>query len=175
MRCRSRPREGTGRRGQGTAARRGCFGDRRQRGQGGYPFGLQRDALRPSVLAGHRWSATVRPPLTRTEASQRRSGSRRRSPVPTRATSSRFDIDSQMTPASSPSIDETGPAARQFDGRLSSSIGDVCWPPVRRGYSGFAPKASRRPSQSFTTNSRECQGVLERPRVNSTLRVANSA
>ncbi len=43
------------------------------------------------------------------------------------------------------------------------------------GYSGFAPKASRRPSQSFTTNSREPQGVSPRPRVNSTPRLANSA
>src|SRR5262249_10264366 len=42
-------------------------------------------------------------------------------------------------------------------------------------YFRFAPKASRRPSQSFTTNSRECQGVFARPRVNSTPRVANSA
>src|SRR6266436_2371867 len=31
----------------------------------------------------------------------------------------------------------------------------------------FAPKASRRPSQSFTTNSRQCQGMLPSPRVNS--------
>ena len=30
----------------------------------------------------------------------------------------------------------------------------------------FAPKASRRPSQSFTTNSRLCQGMLPSPRVN---------
>lgn len=36
----------------------------------------------PSVLAGRHWSATVCPPLTRTEARQRRSGSRRRSPGP---------------------------------------------------------------------------------------------
>ena len=39
----------------------------------------------------------------------------------------------------------------------------------------FAPKASRRPSQSFTTNSRECQGVLPSSRVNSTPRAAYSA
>ncbi len=32
----------------------------------------------------------------------------------------------------------------------------------------FAPKASRRPSQSFTTNSRVCHGMLPSPRVNST-------
>jgi hypothetical protein len=32
----------------------------------------------------------------------------------------------------------------------------------------FAPKASKRPSQSFTTNSRQCQGMLPSPRVNST-------
>jgi len=39
----------------------------------------------------------------------------------------------------------------------------------------FAPKASRRPSQSFTTNSRECHGVLPSPRVNSTPWPAYSA
>ena len=32
----------------------------------------------------------------------------------------------------------------------------------------FEPKASRRPSQSFTTNSRECHGMLPSSRVNST-------
>ena len=31
----------------------------------------------------------------------------------------------------------------------------------------FAPKASRRPSQSLTTKSRECRGMLVTPRVNS--------
>src|SRR5437660_8433341 len=39
----------------------------------------------------------------------------------------------------------------------------------------FAPKASRRPSQSFTTNSRECHGVFASARVNSTPRAAYSA
>jgi hypothetical protein len=39
----------------------------------------------------------------------------------------------------------------------------------------FAPKANRRPSQSFTTNSRECHGMLAGPRVNSTPRAAYSA
>jgi len=39
----------------------------------------------------------------------------------------------------------------------------------------FAPKASRRPSQSFTTNSRECHGMLASPRVNSTPWAAYSA
>src|SRR6266481_9894571 len=39
----------------------------------------------------------------------------------------------------------------------------------------FAPKASRRPSQSFTTNSRQCQGMLPSPRVNSTPWAAYSA
>jgi hypothetical protein len=42
-------------------------------------------------------------------------------------------------------------------------------------YSGFAPKASRRPSQSFTTNSRERQDVSASARVNSTPRLAYSA
>src|SRR5438046_6303005 len=32
----------------------------------------------------------------------------------------------------------------------------------------FAPEASRRASHSFTTNSRECHGMLASPRVNST-------
>src|SRR5216684_3540425 len=39
----------------------------------------------------------------------------------------------------------------------------------------FAPKASRRPSQSFTTNSRLCQGMLPSPGVNSTPWAAYSA
>src|SRR5258708_10931036 len=39
----------------------------------------------------------------------------------------------------------------------------------------FAPKASRRPSQSFTTNSRERHGVFASPRVNSTPLAAYSA
>src|SRR5260370_38603359 len=39
----------------------------------------------------------------------------------------------------------------------------------------FAPKASRRPSQSFTTNSRLCHGMLPSPRVNSTPWAAYSA
>lgn len=39
----------------------------------------------------------------------------------------------------------------------------------------FAPKASRRPSQSFTTNSRLCHGTLPSPRVNSTPWAAYSA
>ena len=39
----------------------------------------------------------------------------------------------------------------------------------------FAPKASRRPSQSFTTNSRGCQGVFASPRANSTPRASYSA
>ena len=39
----------------------------------------------------------------------------------------------------------------------------------------FAPKASNRPSQSFTTNSREFQGMLPSPRTNSTPRAAYSA
>jgi hypothetical protein len=39
----------------------------------------------------------------------------------------------------------------------------------------FAPKASRRPSQSFTTNSRQCHGMLPSPRVNSTPWAAYSA
>jgi hypothetical protein len=38
-----------------------------------------------------------------------------------------------------------------------------------------APKASRRPSQSFTTNSREFHGMLAIPRANSTPRAAYSA
>ena len=38
----------------------------------------------------------------------------------------------------------------------------------------FAPKASRRPSQSFTTNSREFHGMLASPRVNSTPTAAYS-
>jgi hypothetical protein len=47
-------------------------------------------------------------------------------------------------------------------------------PEDERGYK-FAPKARRRPSQSLTTNSRECQGMLARPRANSTSRAAYSA
>ena len=43
------------------------------------------------------------------------------------------------------------------------------------GEAKFAPKASSRPSQSFTANSRVCQGVLSSPRVNSTPRAAYSA
>ncbi len=39
----------------------------------------------------------------------------------------------------------------------------------------FAPKASRRPSQSFTTNSREFHGMSAGPRVNSTPLAAYSA
>lgn len=39
----------------------------------------------------------------------------------------------------------------------------------------FAPKANRRPSQSFTTNARECHGVLASPRVNSIPWAAYSA
>jgi hypothetical protein len=39
----------------------------------------------------------------------------------------------------------------------------------------FAPKASRRPSQSFTANSRMCHGVLASPRLNSTPWAAYSA
>jgi hypothetical protein len=55
-------------------------------------------------------------------------------------------------------------------------IGTVrTWAALPTNYSGFAPKASRRPSQSFTTNSRERQGVLASARVNSTPRLAYSA
>src|SRR4029077_5155174 len=39
----------------------------------------------------------------------------------------------------------------------------------------FAPKASRRPSQSFTTNSRLCHVMLPSPRANSTPWAAYSA
>jgi hypothetical protein len=39
----------------------------------------------------------------------------------------------------------------------------------------FEPKASSRPSPSFTTNSREFHGMLARPRVNSTPCAAYSA
>jgi hypothetical protein len=39
----------------------------------------------------------------------------------------------------------------------------------------FAPKASRRPSQSFTTNSRQCHGMLPSRRVNSAPWAAYSA
>src|ERR1700721_47359 len=39
----------------------------------------------------------------------------------------------------------------------------------------FAPKASRRPSQSLTTNSRERHGMLASARVNSRPRAAYSA
>jgi len=39
----------------------------------------------------------------------------------------------------------------------------------------LAPKANRRPSQSFTTNSRDSHGMLAMPRVNSTPRAAYSA
>jgi hypothetical protein len=46
---------------------------------------------------------------------------------------------------------------------------------VRHRYSEFAPKATSRPSQSLTTNSREFHGVLARARVNSTPRGAYSA
>jgi len=46
---------------------------------------------------------------------------------------------------------------------------------IHYGKDKFAPKASRRPSQSFTANSRVCQGVLPSPRVNSTPRAAYSA
>src|SRR6266581_5981477 len=45
---------------------------------------------------------------------------------------------------------------------------------LEEGYR-FAPKASRRPSQSFTTNSRLCHGMLPSPRVNSTPWAAYSA
>jgi hypothetical protein len=38
----------------------------------------------------------------------------------------------------------------------------------------FAPKASCRPSRSFTTNSRECHGMLASPSANSTPRAALS-
>ena len=41
--------------------------------------------------------------------------------------------------------------------------------------SRLAPKASRRPSQSFRTNSREFHGMLATSRVNSTPRAAYSA
>jgi phosphoenolpyruvate phosphomutase-like protein len=47
------------------------------------------------------------------------------------------------------------------------SQSDVCGGVTEANYK-FAPKASRRPSQSFTTNSRECHGVLASPRLNST-------
>ncbi len=46
---------------------------------------------------------------------------------------------------------------------------------VYNNFYRFAPKASRRPSQSFTTNSRLCQGMLPSPRVNSTPWAAYSA
>src|SRR4051812_7498552 len=39
----------------------------------------------------------------------------------------------------------------------------------------FEPKASRRPSQSLTTNSRECHGMLASSRANSTPLAAYSA
>ena len=39
----------------------------------------------------------------------------------------------------------------------------------------FAPKASRRPSQSFTTNSRQCHAMLPSPRANATPWAAYSA
>ena len=78
---------------------------------------------------------------------------------------SRIVLDS-VTSALAESPDAEEPPHRQ----------SVATPTVYRdltcGFSrvGSAPKARRRPSQSFTTNSRECQAVSPRPRVNSTPR-----
>src|SRR5687768_13374406 len=62
-------------------------------------------------------------------------------------------------------------APRTYDRVLLAMRGS----PRRRAYSGLAPKASKRPSQSFTTNSRDCHSVFASPRVNSTPRATNSA
>jgi hypothetical protein len=59
--------------------------------------------------------------------------------------------------------------------RVAGSPIATCRRLSSRGYFGSAPKASRRPSQSFTTNSRESQGVLSRPRVNATPQAPYSA
>ncbi len=46
---------------------------------------------------------------------------------------------------------------------------------LRKSHYKFDPKASKRPSQSFTTNSRDCHGVLASSRTNSTPLAAYSA
>ena len=60
------------------------------------------------------------------------------------------------------------PASSVFHAADGAASREAC-------YSTFAAKASKRPSQSFTTNSPECQGVSARARVNSTPRLAYSA
>src|SRR5271170_5761528 len=51
----------------------------------------------------------------------------------------------------------------------------ILWTRRQKRTYKFEPKASRRPSQSFTTNSRECQGMFPSSRVNSTPLAAYSA
>jgi hypothetical protein len=62
-------------------------------------------------------------------------------------------------------------AARLTKGLLGGKA--VFWVGNRENY-GFAPKARRRPSQSFTTNSRDFHGMLATCRVNSTPRATYS-